>query len=331
MRKLLYLLMLIVFACALVFIGDVHAGNVKAGISKVSVSFTDEYESDDSAGKANVINPNDPDEQLHNFHAKGDQDWVMFYGIEDEPYAIQTYDLGANCNTVIRIYDTDRTTLLVERNDKSDGGEELLSWSCPADGTYFVQIIQYDSSVYGDDTEYSLIIFRPIGPFPGYITGTVSDTASGQPIAVVQFKTEINTTALSLPTGNYLMVCPEGKYILTAAKPGYITVSVPVTCTEAGTTIQDIVMSPVIPPPTNFVVIINVNTVEFMWDAVDKADGYKLYYAPPDISYIGNIDIGNQTIISVDLWSGAAFYVAVQSYNSAGSSDYSNIEYFIIP
>jgi len=40
--------------------------------------------------------------------------------------------------------------------------------------------------------------------------------------------------------------------------------------------------------------------------------------------------MGTQTGISVTLWKGAAFYVAVQAYNSDGSSGYSNIEYFFI-
>ena len=63
------------------------------------------------------------------------------------------------------------------------------------------------------------------------------------------------------------------------------------------------------------------------------ATGYTLSYAPypytgPDS--IGSIDMGTQIGASFDLWEGAAFYVAVQAYNSAGSSGYSNIEYFII-
>ena len=40
--------------------------------------------------------------------------------------------------------------------------------------------------------------------------------------------------------------------------------------------------------------------------------------------------MGPQTGISVKLWKGAAFYVAVQAYNDAGTSGYSNIGYFFI-
>lgn len=72
-------------------------------------------------------------------------------------------------------------------------------------------------------------------------------------------------------------------------------------------------------------------TVTVTWTSVADADGYTLYYAPyPGVSYIGSLGVGTQTTRSFDLWAGAAFYVAVRSYNSAGSSGYSNIEDFTI-
>jgi hypothetical protein len=71
-------------------------------------------------------------------------------------------------------------------------------------------------------------------------------------------------------------------------------------------------------------------TLTLSWNSVYNAEGYILYYAPPDISYINSINMGTQTGLSIDLWVGAAFYVAVQAYNSAGGSAYSNIGYFSI-
>ena len=75
-------------------------------------------------------------------------------------------------------------------------------------------------------------------------------------------------------------------------------------------------------------------TVTASWTAIAGATGYTLSYAP--YPYTGHfsivsVDMVTQTGISVNLREGAAFYVAVQAYNSAGSSNYSNIEYFIIP
>lgn len=68
--------------------------------------------------------------------------------------------------------------------------------------------------------------------------------------------------------------------------------------------------------------------VTLSWTSVTGATGYTLFYAPyPDASYIGQIDMGTQTSISFDA-NGLAFYVAIQSYNNSGNSEYSNIEYF---
>jgi hypothetical protein len=65
------------------------------------------------------------------------------------------------------------------------------------------------------------------------------------------------------------------------------------------------------------------------WNNSNNATGYKLFYAPEDVSYINSIDLGTNIEISVNLYSQAAFYVAIQAYNEDGNtSDYSNIEFF---
>ena len=74
-------------------------------------------------------------------------------------------------------------------------------------------------------------------------------------------------------------------------------------------------------------------TVSLSWTSIAGATGYTLYYAPhpytgPDS--IGNIIMGTQTSISASLSDGAAFYVAVEAYDSVESSEYSNIELFTV-
>lgn len=74
-------------------------------------------------------------------------------------------------------------------------------------------------------------------------------------------------------------------------------------------------------------------TVTASWATIAGATGYTLSYAPypyTGLDSIVSVDMGTQTSISVSLWEGAAFYVAIQAYNSAGSSGYSNIECFVI-
>ena len=86
-----------------------------------------------------------------------------------------------------------------------------------------------------------------------------------------------------------------------------------------------------VPPAPGLTVTTSGNTVTLSWDAVPNADGYTLFYAPyPEASYVGDIDIGNQTSVSFDFWDGAAFYVGITAYNSVGCSDLSNIEKFEI-
>ena len=85
--------------------------------------------------------------------------------------------------------------------------------------------------------------------------------------------------------------------------------------------------------PTLTVTVLGTN-VTLAWNVVSGATGYTLFYAPYPYTGSGTIksvDMGGQTSISVSLWQGAAFYVAVQAYNAVGSSPYSNIGFFSIP
>jgi uncharacterized protein (TIGR02145 family) len=82
--------------------------------------------------------------------------------------------------------------------------------------------------------------------------------------------------------------------------------------------------------PTNPTITLSVagTTISLSWSA-DNADMYILYAAPyPDASVIYDFDMGNQTSASFDLPADSAFYVAIRASNSAGMSDWSNIEYF---
>ena len=74
-------------------------------------------------------------------------------------------------------------------------------------------------------------------------------------------------------------------------------------------------------------------TVSASWTSVAGATGYTLSYAP--YPYTGpasilTVPMGTETSLSVNLWDGAAFYVAMEAYDSVESSGYSNIELFTI-
>jgi len=66
--------------------------------------------------------------------------------------------------------------------------------------------------------------------------------------------------------------------------------------------------------------------VSLFWNSICGASAYTLFYTPyPFTGSIGSVDMGKQTSISVNLWAGAAFYVAVKARNKNVYSNYSNI------
>ncbi len=72
--------------------------------------------------------------------------------------------------------------------------------------------------------------------------------------------------------------------------------------------------------------------VQARWSEVDGADGHLLLYAPyPHGIPVQTIDMGSNHDLSIDLPMGAAFYVAIQAYDSDGRGDLSNIEFFELP
>jgi sugar lactone lactonase YvrE len=205
----------------------------------------DVYEEDDGPSQANVIVLNDVEAQRHTFHDAGDQDWVMFYGLSGETYTIEVSNLGARCDAVIEFFRADGTTPVM---DPVDGGwlgeDEVLDWLCDANGIYYVKVKHYDSDIFGEDTEYDLQVYMPIGPLPGFIVGTITNASSGNPIGGVRIKTDKKVSALSLPDGNYLMVHPPGSHSLTAEASGYENFTDTVTLGEAGTVTKNITMTP---------------------------------------------------------------------------------------
>ncbi len=73
---------------------------------------------------------------------------------------------------------------------------------------------------------------------------------------------------------------------------------------------------------------VNETQVSISWEAIPDANRYTLFYAPyPYVpESIGSLDMGNQTSLSLELWEGAHFLIAVQAYKEQKKSDISNIE-----
>ncbi|MBN1640902.1 MAG: pre-peptidase C-terminal domain-containing protein [Anaerolineae bacterium] len=152
-------------------------------ISK-GVCTLDAHEPDNGTFDAPVL-VTDGEAQTHTFCADpalsgvGDQDWVRFEALGGASYLIQTANLGPNSDTVLNLYASDRSTLLASNDDHGAGTSSSISVTIPADGTYYLQVIHYNSTVFGDDTGYDLSVSGDIPtPTP---TPTPSPTPSPTP------------------------------------------------------------------------------------------------------------------------------------------------------
>ncbi|MFZ3046248.1 MAG: hypothetical protein WA151_10060, partial [Desulfatirhabdiaceae bacterium] len=82
------------------------------------------------------------------------------------------------------------------------------------------------------------------------------------------------------------------------------------------------------PQPPVLSLVTSGSWIQLSWTQIPGASGYMLSYATipfTGIESIGTADMGAETDALFNLWEGAAFYVAIQSYDDSGSSPYSNI------
>ena len=206
----------------------------------------DPYEPDDVFGEANVIVLNSDTPQQHNFHVADDQDWVKFYGLSGVAYAVKASNLGARCDAVLELYDTDGVTGIAGPTDEGGVGiDELFWWLCVKDGVYYVKVAQFDQSVFGDNTEYDLKIYNPVAPtIPGFLDGMVTDAVTQSPIPDALIRTDYNVSAMSDTAGIYSMVHRAGIYDVTVQAAGYGAMDFSAEISEGGTVLHDIELMP---------------------------------------------------------------------------------------
>ncbi|UCD85245.1 MAG: carboxypeptidase regulatory-like domain-containing protein, partial [Deltaproteobacteria bacterium] len=180
----------------------------------------DGYEPDDTYGQANTITT-DGVVQTHDFDPVGDNDWVKFSAVDGDNYKIATSNLGLNCDTYIKLYDTDGTTLLKE--DYNSGVEPFTSriiWAASGPGTYYVMARHFDDSVGGSGTNYDI----SINTFtPGSISVTVVSDADGSPIPDLQVYVEDHNEGFYVDSA-YTQA--DGSYTISGLYPGSYRVSV---------------------------------------------------------------------------------------------------------
>jgi len=223
------------------------SGNISApaATTVTQTNGPDVYESDDTYDIANIIVIDNVTAQQHTFHDVDDTDWVRFYGVAGKTYEIKAENVSPSADVVVVLYDTDGQTQLTNPDNIGDNGingeGELISWQCPSDGIYYAKVYEYYGNS-GQDYSYDMRVYQPVGAGTGRLVGRISDDLNnGISGALVQ--SDAGMTAISLPSGYYIMFLPIGTYSVTATTAGYMAnVQSSVEVANEGTTMLNFVM-----------------------------------------------------------------------------------------
>ncbi len=112
---------------------------------------------DDAAGQARLVQTNKAGE-THNICPAGDEDWFKFEAVAGGDYVVDTFHLGLAADTHLCLYEPDGATEIVCDDDGSLTKAARITWTCPADGTYYVQARHFDPTASGPTTAYDLQI-----------------------------------------------------------------------------------------------------------------------------------------------------------------------------
>lgn len=130
------------------------ANNITSG-TEVCVVSPDAFEGDETYTTAHQIDAS----HQHNFDRPNDEDWVKLIAMQGQTYKIQTSNLGPNSDTYMYLYGPDGVTLLASNDDFNGTLASHIKWTAPADGTYYIQVKQWNPSLGGCGTSYTLTLF----------------------------------------------------------------------------------------------------------------------------------------------------------------------------
>ena len=215
----------------------VTAGNATPAIDfALDVQNADAIEPNDDAGSATVISCGNSFSNV-SIIPSGDVDFYAISLLAGEILSvdIDARELGSNLDSVLGIFDTDGTTLLVQSDDDSAPGESFstdsfLEFAVPADGVYFVAVSSYaDLDFNGDGGSvgtYTIHFQCQAGPG---ISGTVTTVDSGLPLegVEVQLFSQSGISIASVATdsqGAYTLAdLPAGTFFaVTLNSEGYV-------------------------------------------------------------------------------------------------------------
>jgi len=120
----------------------------------------DPYEPNDTGAQAREL----ADSAGANFYDPGDEDWFYFDVVPGATYIIQTdIPQGSRADTILELYADSGGEILLDRNDDWNGLASRIIWQVPVNAVLtrlYIRIYQYDPTVAGEDTSYTVTVIR---------------------------------------------------------------------------------------------------------------------------------------------------------------------------
>lgn len=204
----------------------IHSAIASDALWEVSYQRTDDTsELNNTYTQAEVIVLNDPEPQYHNFSSEKDNDWVKFYGIANERYKIEVFDLQTNCDARIRLFYSNQLQEIATADDYPSGMDEQIEMDLLEEGIYYVCIDDAENN-WGAETEYKLTVFRPHSCLTHLIEGTIVNSTNKEPVSNAVVQTHLGDTGISVDNGNYRMFamkCSSNPVDITIQVNGFLT------------------------------------------------------------------------------------------------------------
>jgi hypothetical protein len=203
--------------------------------------------SDNTFEQSQSIKVNDTEAQHHNFHNVQDRDWVKFYAIAGKIYRIFTNNnADINSDPVIELYDKDGTTIIDYSNDGVGMEQEVINWTCPEDGIYYVVASNFNTdAIEGQYTGYDLRINIADTIYNGIINGYIRVSGTEIPIGDAVVRTSKGLADISLPSGIYRIGGHEsGEAFIFAEASGFYSYTASINVNAINITRHDIYMIP---------------------------------------------------------------------------------------
>lgn len=287
-----------------------------------SVSIPDLYEDDDTANDAGVIVLNDPSPQDHSFHDPDDEDWVKFYGLAGEVYSVKAMNPAIISDPGIEIYSSNNLiTPIISSNTVGIGSEEFLkNWTCPADGLYYVRIVN-NSGHYGANVRYKLKVYNPIAfSLPGHVKGKITSGGKGVAGAVIQAG---GGTAITLSDGSFVLCLKPGSYSVSVSCDGYQSTSFSVNL-DSGQSVSLTRDMNSVPRILNFPATrIKVNEEYSYVPSVSDVDGDPLTFSIAGVPSWANFSAANGRLWGRPGFADQGIYgpITIKVTDNAGASD----------